>query len=416
VIQVTLLAPYANHRPTLSGIVDWTVAEVVDPTDPPDQIAVTVTGTEAAINTLLADTSNYVRLPDSGIRIKSGSVDADTYAIQGFAIITPQKGIAHVTNLNNSGDGSLRAALESGAGQVVFDVGGTITLTSSLEPSNVIVDASTAPDYVIIQTDPGFGGPAFWCGDNTLLRYLIVRPGAPATQSSTCRAVSMAGAVNVAFDHCDFAWSTDENVTGYPVQNLTIQWCFIYEGLWHSTHPDGPHSKGAVLNGTNINVHHTLWAHNDQRNPRVYDVVGGGVVDIANNVVYDWGTGAVGVSRDEGYTQINIRANYYKAGLSTHATHPIITPAGTGSDMPAIYVSENVIPEMLTLMHEDLQPGLVQTAFPAPDVGLTSAEQAFEDVLAGAGAWPTARDPHALRIATDVFEGTGVLKDTPPVL
>jgi hypothetical protein len=70
---------------------------------------------------------------------------------EGFGAKTPGgRGgrVIEVTNLNDSGAGSLRAAVEaSGPGVVVFRTGGTLTLNSSLTVTNpyLTIAGQTAP-------------------------------------------------------------------------------------------------------------------------------------------------------------------------------------------------------------------------------------------------------------------------------
>ena len=84
--------------------------------------------------------------------------------------------VYHVTNLNDSGTGSLRDAVSKPNRIVVFDVAGVIKLNSRLVFSNNL--------YVAGQTAPGEGitvygnGVSFSGASNSIVRYLRFRMGA----------------------------------------------------------------------------------------------------------------------------------------------------------------------------------------------------------------------------------------------
>ena len=176
--------------------------------------------------------------------------------------------VLQVTNLNDSGPGSLRAAiLASGPRIVVFRVGGTIELLTRIDISN--------PDITIAgQTAPGGGitlknhpsntrSPLKVETDNVILRYIRSRPGPSDLPSATLDALTIEGH-RVIIDHCSLSWATDEVLnTWLDSSEITIQWTIIAEGLEDSNHPDGPHSRGALLgdHSTRVSVHHCLFAH-----------------------------------------------------------------------------------------------------------------------------------------------------------
>ena len=98
---------------------------------------------------------------------------------EGFgALVTGGRGakVVHVSNLNDSGAGSLREALSAGNRTVVFDVSGVITINSQLV---------VAGDNVTIagQTAPGTGVTVYGDGTsvsgrkNVVIRYVRFRQG-----------------------------------------------------------------------------------------------------------------------------------------------------------------------------------------------------------------------------------------------
>ena len=84
-----------------------------------------------------------------------------------------------VTNLNDSGSGSLRAALDATVPRtIVFEVGGTINLNSNIYVSNgdLTLAGQTAPgDGILIK-----GGMVQFEESNVIVRYIKFRPGPTA--------------------------------------------------------------------------------------------------------------------------------------------------------------------------------------------------------------------------------------------
>ncbi len=216
--------------------------------------------------------------------------------------------IVRVTNLNDSGPGSLRAALEeSGPRIVVFDVDGTIALERDLELRNgdVTIAGQTAPGGGIALKNHAFIVSA----DNVIIRYIRSRMGDEARAEND--AIDVRSGTNIIIDHVSASWSNDETLSvtqnykpGGPVKhltNVTVQWSIISESLNHAGHEKGDHGYGSLIQGSygaKYSFHHNLWAHHQARMPRIgnyaprKDDPEGVFYDFRNNVWYNWGDGA----------------------------------------------------------------------------------------------------------------------------
>ena len=227
--------------------------------------------------------------------------------------------VYEVTNLNDSGKGSLRAAVEaSGARTVVFRVSGTIMLEGPLTIRN---------PYITIagQTAPGDGiclrrYPLNISADHVIIRYIRVRLGDES--GGVYDAISGRYCKHIILDHVSASWSVDECMSIYHCDSITVQWCIVSESMSRSHHVKGSHGFGGIWGSNYGTYHHNLLAHHSSRNPRMAS--GCGNTDYRNNVIYNWGYQSLyggekyQVGNDKfNFTNLNIVANYYKPGPAT---------------------------------------------------------------------------------------------------
>lgn len=242
-----------------------------------------------------------------------------------------------VRNLNDSGPGSLREAVEQqGPRIVVFAVDGTIELKSHLRIDNdsITIAGQSAPGQGICLKDY----PLIVNASNVIVRYLRVRVGDRHHLDSDGLGGGRYGQKNVILDHLSVSWSIDECLSIYKTENLTVQWCLVSHSLNKSVHTKGSHGFGGIWGGYKATFHHNLLANHASRNPRFSSVDGTKMVDHRNNVIYNWGfKSAYGGGH---YGEINMVNNYYKPGpASQHHRLLDIAEDGTGK----YYVAGNVM-------------------------------------------------------------------------
>ncbi|YCM42512.1 hypothetical protein V2O64_14470 [Verrucomicrobiaceae bacterium 227] len=325
--------------------------------------------------------------------------------------------VFEVTNLNDSGEGSLRAAVEAkGPRTVVFRVSGTIDLKSDLriKNPNITIAGQTAPgDGICIKRYP-----LMISADEVIVRYLRVRFGDESGKDAD--AISSRYVNNLILDHVSASWSVDETMSIYHCENITVQWCLISESMFNSNHSKSNHGFGGIWGSHKSSYHHNLIAHHSSRNPRFAS--GCGHTDYRNNVIYNWGYRSCygGEKQQKGsekfnFSSINVVANYYKPGPATDPGRKaeIAEPSSRGADDKGSWHVAGNFMEGSAAVTSDNWSGVrgsnymkLEQAWDAMPIKQETAEAAYQSVLKNAGATLPKRDSVDTRIIGEVRNGT----------
>jgi hypothetical protein len=330
--------------------------------------------------------------------------------------------VVAVTNLNDSGPGSLREAVTNDIGPrtIVFNTSGIIQLNSRLVLSQpyVTVAGQTAPGKGICIRSAPFG----FTGNDVIAQNLRVRLGGGTTYDG----MGLTGANYSIIDHCSISWTIDESFSSRSGKNITLQKTLISEALndaGHQNYPAGTeHGYAATIGGDIGSFHHNLLAHCYGRNWSLGGGLDGngayaGRMDITNNVVYNWGSRAT----DGGTKEVNFVNNYYKPGAGTtffYAFNQQNEGAGTGTQQ--CYFNGNVMPGRFDETNQVAGrkatgvpvsfENFVNTPFFPSYVTTQSAGNAYKIVLSDVGCIQPEFDDHDQRIITETLNGTYTYK------
>jgi hypothetical protein len=365
--------------------------------------------------------------------------------------------VLKVTNLEDSGPGSLRAAVEAeGPRTVVFEVDGVIRLKSALRVTNdfITIAGQSAPGAGITLRDH----PLQIAANEVIVRYLRSRLGDELKLEAD--AVSLDQGRNIVVDHCSVSWSNDETLSASQhvtphlkhLTDVTVQWTIISESLNDAGHEKGQHGYGSLLQGSfgaRYSFHHNLWAHHQSRMPRIGNYASaasdseGIVLDFRNNVFYNWGQGATtdfynwqpgldrGYNLDPFYgrpdntsrfaagadlnsnatTHSNFINNYYQQGVATGGPVALYIRNASGKTwFEGNYMDGRSVSDQWTLVVSSQPPSSyrVEQPFAVGAVTTDSAPVAYRRVLKSAGA-SKVRDAIDARVVESVRRRTGSL-------
>ena len=394
---------------------------------------------------------NYAYEGEGPIEFPEGDFPAFPGAEGGGMYATGGRGgdVYVVTNLNDSGEGSLRYGIETApaAGRtIVFDVGGTIQLESTLtfkQKQNITIAGQTAPgDGITIEGyDTNISD-----SQNIVIRFVRFRVGSRNLIRGGDSMDALWGRDNDTFmiDHCTFSWNTDETLSTYRGRNGTVQWCIISESLTVSGHSKGRHGYGGIFGGDNTVFQYNLLANHTSRNPRI----GGGsmsdpiadakdptktpstaTLQLSNNVLYNQGFYPC---YGGGYAYTNYINNYVKPGVGTRDNiMDSLINVGENGKFGGFYVNGNVLEgnDAITAdnalgIKEDAPNYISATPYTTSDaakfdfdafatVNPVSAEDCYDRVLNGAGATYPMRDAIDARVVAQVKTDTGFYVNRP---
>ena len=329
--------------------------------------------------------------------------------------------VVAVTNLNDSGPGSLREAVTNDIGPrtIVFNTSGIIQLDSRLVSNQpyVTIAGQTAPGKGICIRKAPFG----ITGNDAIVQHVRVRLGGGATFDG----MGLTGADNSIIDHCSISWTIDEAFSSRSGKNITLQRTLISEALnaaGHQNYPAGTeHGYAATIGGDIGSFHHNLLAHCYGRNWSLGGGLDGsgayaGRMDITNNVVYNWGSRTT----DGGTKEVNFVNNYYKPGAGSKIFVAFSADnENTGTGMQQCYFNGNVMPGYFDENNQTIgrrstykngatntYDNFVSTPFFPSYVTTQSAKNAYKIVLSDVGCIQPEFDDHDQRIISETLNGT----------
>jgi hypothetical protein len=329
---------------------------------------------EKIVLTPSSGTPSSEPVPSSPSPTPSGSACANpSGGYEGFGRNTTGgagKPVYRVTNLSDSGTGSLRDALSQGNRCVLFDVAGTISLGSDLlvKGANVTIDGFSAPS-------PGI----------TLKNRTLIMQGASGAGNVVVRgirhrgasndALRVYGASNIVIDHVSISGFGDGGLDiTERSRDVSVQW---------SIFGSGASSLNASLikyETSRVSVHHNLYINNNDRHPHcgrsdtASSQMSEIVCDVRNNVIWNYryyGT------RIRTYATANVVNNYFYTTSGAGAANTIYQDAGTGA-----HVSGNHSANGWNLNGLGNRSTPYAAIAPATTDAITAARQ----VLASAGA------------------------------
>jgi hypothetical protein len=196
-----------------------------------------------------------------------------------------------VTNLNDSGAGSLRAAAEATVPRVVvFEVGGYVDLNDMIRVQSpcITVAGQTGPSPGITLRKYGIEVITH----DVLLQHIRVRPGEWGQwKADNCGIIAYGGnTYNIVLDHVSVSWGPDENIAADTYysgdMNMTVWRSIAAEGLDHPASATDSPSHGILVmqKSRKVAIIQNIMITNRERNPFMHGETSTAII---NNVIYN---------------------------------------------------------------------------------------------------------------------------------
>ncbi len=262
--------------------------------------------------------------------------------------------VKFVTNLNDSGAGSLREACSTSFSYIVFLIAGTIELDSPIfVESNVSIYGQTAfrngGQGITLRASSTNEASlmVFNSGnENLVIQYIRFRRGmTPFVTSATAgQTLALTGdASKIIVDHCSFGWDEDESLTIWGVLDVTVSNSTITNSLKVNQYGREKTSKSLIIgNGSDrVSIYTTLIGNADQRNA----LFGGSTLPIEsfefkNNLIFNWGNIGTDFLGGQLPLKVNIIGNKWKIGNNSILNRHGLRATGNTGDK--FYLKGNI--------------------------------------------------------------------------
>ncbi len=283
--------------------------------------------------------------------------------------------VYQVTNLNDAGTGSFRAAVSASHRVVEFEVGGYINLSTPVSVSSYLtIEGQTAPGggIGIMGREVSFDGAT-----NDIVRDVRFRQGT-LDSASTKSSINLLNSSDMIFDHVSIEFGQWNDIDSVGATDITIQNSIIADpiGQQFAAHTEtGPYTW-----------YDDLFANAHNRNP-----LAKANTQFINNVVYDY-QGGYTAGNSSGQFSHDVIGNYFIAGPRTTSA----SDAWYQMNNQSVYNSGNYLDSSKDgrLDGSLLALGGGATAAAAPwspstaGIPAVSAAAAYANVVAGVGAFP----------------------------